>query len=130
MSHRLLIVEDDFALRKLLALWLGRTYRVEAVSTVKEALALAERGKPFDALILDISLGEPTTGIDLIKILRGYAHLEHTPALAATALTFHTDTILEAGFDALITKPYTVELLQSRVEHLLSGQGPIADDAT
>ncbi len=109
---RLLVVEDNPSIRAMLAFFLRATYGLELVGRFDDALdAAAHRG--FDLFLLDINLGEPRTGIDLLGALRQMPAYAATPAVACTSNTEpgSKEHLLASGFDAYIGKPFTDEEL-------------------
>jgi DNA-binding NarL/FixJ family response regulator len=64
--RRVLLVEDEFLMRALLEVFLGsRGFEVRGATTALEARKIASDFDP-DAMIVDISLGEGPSGLDLI----------------------------------------------------------------
>lgn len=104
----LLIVEDNPDTVSLLKYFLGPNYSLVCASTVQEALTHTETTS-FDAFLVDINLGEPETGVDLLHRLRAMPKHANKPVIACTAyaLPSNRDQLLEAGFDAYISKPFT-----------------------
>ena len=75
-TRRLLLVEDEQLTRSLISnLLVQRGFEVEACGNASEAASLARAFDP-DVMVVDISLGEGPTGIDLIHAMRNsYPHL-------------------------------------------------------
>ena len=51
---RILVVDDDAVILRVLARRLGRTYTVVALSSAERALAIIDRGMHFDAVVCDV----------------------------------------------------------------------------
>jgi len=128
-ADRLLVVEDDLALREVLA----RGLREEgfAVVTARDggtAMALADG--TFAALVLDIGLPD-TDGRDLCQALR--ARGVRAPVLFLTAADRLTDRLagFAAGGDDYLVKPFHLAELVARLRALVrrgaSGAVPKAD---
>ncbi len=124
---RLLIVEDDPAQLGMLKHMLRGHYDLTAAATFEEGLAAAQTSR-FDLLLIDINLGGPHSGIDLLKRLRQMATYRLTPALAFTA---HRElalrvSFLEQGFDGYLFKPVTKQVLLGTLEalHPISASAP------
>lgn len=70
---RILIVDDDFAIRKIVSIWLKKYGECETVENGKEAVGIFEAahkaGKPFDLICLDIMM-PVMNGIDALKSIR------------------------------------------------------------
>ena len=122
-KRSVLVVEDNPTMRSLLKRVLKTKYQVETASCVDEALRLAQE-RPFDALMLDINLGEPRTGIDLLQMLRQMPAYREVPAVACTAYWGLGDRkrLLEAGFDEYVDKPFTKEQLHEALERVFNAQ--------
>ena len=119
-KRSLLVVEDNPTMRLLMKHVLKTAYEVETASCVDEALRMAqERG--FDGLLLDIQLGEPRTGIDLLQMLRQMPAYREVPAVACTASRGPGDRerILEAGFDEYVEKPFSITQLHEALARVL-----------
>ncbi len=121
-EHRMrsvLVVEDNPAMRSLMKRMLKTAYEVETASCVDEALRMAQE-RLFDALLLDIHLGETRTGIDLLQLLRQMPAYREVPAVACTAYMGKRASALEAGFDEYVEKPFTKTQLHEALARVLS----------
>ncbi|MFJ4068598.1 CheR family methyltransferase [Pseudomonas sp. NPDC089996] len=91
---------------------------VAAYSDPTKALEAAASGD-YDVIISDI--GMPVMdGHALIKALRGYAHLRHTPAIALTGYGASADQhkSRQSGFDRHLNKPVGYDELVEAIESL------------
>ncbi len=128
---RLLIVDDDRALRDALRRTLGLAgYAVESASTGEDGLTrIAEQ--PPDAVVLDVGL-PGLSGLEACRRLR--ARGDRVPVLMLTARDAVEDRIdgLEAGADDYLVKPFDIGELKARLHALLrrvsadEGAGPLA----
>lgn len=131
MPHKLLLAEDDRAIRHALerALTL-EGYRVTAVADGVEALAHAHKSPP-DVLVLDVMM-PGIDGLQVCRVLR--AEGDRTPILMLTALVETADRIagLDAGADDYVVKPFDVEEVFARLRALLrrTGTGAPTDART
>lgn len=118
---RLLVVEDNLVNQFLLRYHLRDTFDLELVGRFDEALTAAVR-QPFDLFLLDIDLGEPRTGVELLHALRQMPAYAATPAAACTANTLPGDRerLLASGFDAYVGKPFTKEGLLDTLHTVLA----------
>jgi DNA-binding response OmpR family regulator len=118
MSHRVLVIEDDRDIARLLELHLGdEGYAVTVASDGKTGLQQA-LAKPYDIIILDLIL----PGMDGLEICRRIrTGPDYTPVLMLTARSTDVDRILglEMGADDYLTKPFNVRELLARVKALL-----------
>ncbi|AFY55247.1 CheY-like receiver domain-containing protein [Rivularia sp. PCC 7116] len=81
----------------------------------KKTLSIARKTQP-NLILLDIMLPE-TNGIDLFHDLRQDSSTRHIPIIAVTALARAEEKqrIMEAGFDAYISKPYMLEEIEELI---------------
>ena len=116
---RILVVDDDDALRDMLARSFSREgHTVTAVPDGQSALAVAA-SEPFDIVLLDVALGPGLAGHDVARELRGRRDV--VPIIMLTALDSEADIVLglEAGADDYITKPFGLAELRSRIRAVL-----------
>ncbi len=107
---RLLLVEDDDALRDALTRALRDTFEVTAVSDGNEAATLLV-GQPYDAVLSDIRL-PGMSGVELLKLVR--AHDLDVPVVLMTAQPSVETAIaaLDLGALTYIQKPFSQEQLR------------------
>ncbi len=81
----------------------------------KKTLLTAQKSQPH-LILLDIMLPE-ANGIDLFHSLKQDSSTKHIPVIAVTALARveEKQRILEAGFDAYISKPYMLEEIEELI---------------
>ncbi|HEX2492885.1 MAG TPA: response regulator transcription factor [Steroidobacter sp.] len=119
---RVLIVEDDKALRESLAAQLTDAgFNVDAAADGEEGLYCG-REYALDLAIIDLGLPK-MPGLELIKRLRGES--KAYPILILTARDRWQDKVegLQAGADDYVAKPFHVEELLARVQALLRRSG-------
>lgn len=115
---RLLLIEDDQALREILAKRLAQEgYAVDACSDGNEGLDFA-LAAPYDGIILDIML-PGIDGLTLLKHLR--ARHVASSVLLLTARDAVDDRVhgLDCGADDYLTKPFAYEELSARLRAML-----------
>ena len=129
---RLLIVDDDRAILKLLARVLHDDgYAVDTASTGEEARTLALVNE-YDGIILDLQLGD-RHGFEILQEVRRAGR--RTPVLLYSGRA-DTDSIvrgLDAGADDYVVKPVSNEELKARVRTLIrrgGGGSRIAEQVT
>ena len=111
-----LIVEDDFSIRRLLADAL-RTSETEAIEAADlHAARMAMSAARIDLLLLDLGLPDGD-GVDFIRELRAWTEL---PVLVLSARHLDRDKIaaLDAGADDYLAKPFSAGELLARVRAL------------
>jgi two-component system, OmpR family, response regulator len=119
---RLLIVDDDRAILKLLARVLQDDgYAVDSASTGEEARTLALVNE-YDGIVLDLQLGD-RHGFEILQEVRRAGR--RTPVLLYSGRA-DTDSIvrgLDAGADDYVVKPVSNEELKARVRTLIRRGG-------
>jgi DNA-binding response OmpR family regulator len=117
-AMRLLVVDDDSAILKLIARVLrDESYAIDVASTGEEARMLALVNE-YDGIILDLQLGD-RHGFEILQELRRSGR--RTPVLLYSGLS-DTETIvrgLDAGADDYVVKPVSNEELRARVRTLV-----------
>ncbi|TQS43360.1 response regulator transcription factor [Cryptosporangium phraense] len=115
---RVLVVEDDHALRDVVARALREEgYTVVTAADGSSALATVARLDPFELAVLDIGLPD-SDGRDLCQALRGRGFT--APVLFLTARGELSDRLtgFAAGGDDYLTKPFHVAELLARLRAL------------
>ena len=118
-AARVLVVEDEPAIRELLSLHLRlEGYGVVPSADGAEALRLA-RAERFDLVVLDIML-PGLDGISVLGAIRRESANQATPILMLTARREETDKVLglETGADDYLTKPFGIREFVARVRAL------------
>ena len=117
MSYRVLLVEDEAAIRKFVKINLEKEgYLVSDFPSAEEALE-AFRTQSFEIAVLDIML-EKMDGVTLLKILR-----EVYPHMAIIMLTAKSEDIdkinaFESGADDYLSKPFNPKELILRIKSI------------
>ncbi|WP_027417095.1 response regulator transcription factor [Aneurinibacillus terranovensis] len=114
MSERILIVEDEEKISRLLQLELSyEGYYVEKANTGRKGLDLALE-QSWDLILLDIMLPE-LSGTEVLRRLRKIDSL--TPVIFLTARDTIPDKVsgLDQGANDYITKPFDIEELLARI---------------
>jgi len=117
MTHRILIVDDEPAVRDLLAYNLRKAhYDVITAADGREALQVATESIP-DLILLDLMIPE-VDGLDVCRELRKTSDV---PVIMITARGEEIDRVvgLELGADDYVTKPFSVRELMARVKAVL-----------
>jgi two-component system, OmpR family, response regulator MprA len=122
MSARVLVIEDDEAILKLLRRGLAyEGYQVDTAMDGQSGLSLA-RDNPPDLVVLDLML----PGIDGLEVCRRLRAGGPVPILILTAKESINDRIqgLDVGADDYMTKPFNLDELLARARALLRRAQP------
>ena len=117
MKKRILVVEDDRALARVLSDSLTYSgFEVETVEGGPEVLTTLRTFGP-DLVLLDVMLPGPS-GFELCGLIRQRGR---TPIIMVTARDEKADKLrgLEAGADDYVTKPFDFDELKARLRALL-----------
>lgn len=123
---RILLVEDDPAVREVVALALQQEHHhVDAAGTGRLGLERFASDRP-ELVLLDVMLPE-VNGIEVCRQIR--RDDASTPILLMSARTDPIDVVvgLESGADDYITKPFEIRVLMARVHAALRRLQPITD---
>lgn len=119
-APKILVIDDDYELLKLIRLLLGRIGADTITCTDgQSALHELQRVKP-DLIILDLMLPD-VDGFQLLRIIRAQQTFADVPLLILSARV-DPEWIrkgLEGGADGYVTKPYIATNLIERVRLLL-----------
>jgi PAS domain S-box-containing protein len=110
-NQRVLIVDDDPAVRGLLGEMLPQSYEVDTARKAEEAFAHCEKN-PYDIVLLDINLKDTINGVEVHERLRD----DVLPDALIVAITAYAQTgdgehFHEIGFDGYVPKPFTKAVL-------------------
>ncbi|MGH2813496.1 MAG: response regulator [Actinomycetota bacterium] len=122
MSARILIVDDDPAIRRLLNHSLElEGYLVATASDGEEALDQLPVVDP-DVVVLDIMMPR-MNGLDVLERIRRDPDTADLPVILLTAKSAKEDVWegWQRGVDYYMTKPFDVEELLRFIEYVLSG---------
>lgn len=114
MSHRILIVDDDPSIRRLLAMTLAFAgFMTQSASTAKEGLKKGA-DEHFDLILLDLGLPDMSG----VHFLERYRVDKQTPVIVVSAIHDESDKIaaLNAGADDYVTKPFNADELIARIK--------------
>ncbi|ODT37158.1 MAG: phosphate regulon transcriptional regulatory protein PhoB [Lautropia sp. SCN 70-15] len=130
MSARILIVEDEPAIRDLLAVNLRHAgYVPMSVESAEDAQKQLDAALP-DLIVLDWML-PGQSGIDYAKRLRADPRTREVPILMLTARAQEGDKLqgFDVGADDYVTKPFSPRELLARIRALLRRAAPeVAED--
>ncbi|GAB4330154.1 MAG: hypothetical protein Kow00117_15880 [Phototrophicales bacterium] len=121
VTARVLIIDDDAALQKLVVTLLKRAgmESISALSAMEAVEELKKRPLP-DIILLDLMLPD-VSGIEFLKQMRSKPIFNDTPVIILSAVA-DPDQIregLEAGADRYLTKPYLASNLITTLQDVL-----------
>lgn len=120
MAQRILVVDDDRSIVKVISSYLERSgFQTFPAYDGEMALHQLRRERP-DLVILDLMMPN-RDGWEVTKIVRADHSLAATPIIMLTARVEDTDKIvgLELGADDYIAKPFNAQEVVARVKSLL-----------
>jgi two-component system, OmpR family, phosphate regulon response regulator PhoB len=120
---KLLIVDDETTIRKLLGEGLGDEYEIFLASDAGEAFRLAVQHRP-EVILLDIYMpGED--GVDLCKRLRDTSSTKDIPVIMMTAMNARDTRIrsFHSGADDFLAKPFDLDELNARLQSKIRRAG-------
>ena len=131
-AKKILIVEDEQAIRDMVALHLSRAgYDVLEASDCREARTVIADARP-DLALIDWMLPD-MSGLELTRMLKRDSELDDLAIIMLTARAEERDMVsgLDSGADDYITKPFSPRELLARIQAVLRrsamhGDGPIA----
>jgi len=124
---KILCVDDDPYLTDLLRYGFAREgFEVVSAATGREGLRLA-RTEPVDLVILDVNMPD-MNGFKVLAALRAFAT---TPVITLTAHNQDEDVVagFGGGADDYVTKPFSMQVLATRVKAVLRRAAPRARQA-
>src|ERR1700704_245307 len=121
MVTRVLVVDDDPAVRSAVSRALRMDYEVDEAVDGAEALA-HHASSPADPIVLDLLMPE-IGGLEVCRSLRQRG--DNVPVLVVTARDAVSDRVegLDAGADDYLVKPFAVDELRARLRALLRRTG-------
>ncbi|TFG87399.1 MAG: phosphate regulon transcriptional regulatory protein PhoB [Chromatiales bacterium] len=127
--RRILIVEDEAAIRQMIAFNLSRAgFEVDEAEDCSSARLRIADARP-DLLLVDWMLPD-SSGLELTRTLRREDANRDIPIIMLTARAEEQDKIrgLDGGVDDYITKPFSPRELLSRINAVLRRVAPPADE--
>ena len=107
--ERIIVVDDDLNMTKLLNVMLKSDYEVDVAHSVEAALQNFKT-QDYDAVIVDLNI-PPESGFELIEKVREDASKKWLPIIVLSGKEKSEDRIksLELGADDYLTKPFRIK---------------------
>ncbi len=121
MKKKILVVDDERAIRMLLEHYLDQTYDVAAKSDGLDALKWLNAGNIPDLIIADINMPH-MDGFAFVENIRASGYFMDIPIIMLSASESSTEKVkfLRLGANDYMVKPFNPEELLVRMELLLS----------
>lgn len=123
-AHRIkiLIVDDDFSSRRLLARFICNEwpFKILEAQEGSEALRIILKESP-NLVLLDMKMPF-MSGLEVLKTMRGSSRMSSTPVIACTAVDDKTEVseILKYGINDYIIKPVDRKTLLKKIANLFN----------
>jgi DNA-binding response OmpR family regulator len=119
---RILIIDDDKSLRKMLRFRLKDSYEVLDTASPEEGLMLALQHKP-DAILVDLMM-PGHTGFEVCQTIAALSFTELIPVfvISGAPKTLYKDFCYTLGAKGYFEKPIDFDSLQSRLTAILSNR--------
>ena len=115
----ILVADDEPLNQSIFQEMLEGQYECKMVDDGQECLESVETRLP-DLILLDVAMPR-LDGTTVCKKLKKDQHTRHIPIILVSAYASENDkkSGLAAGADDYVTKPFDIDDLQQRIEHLL-----------
>lgn len=117
-----LVIDDNADIREFIHYLLKDSYKVIQAADGNQGLKLAEKFIP-DIIISDVMM-PVMDGLEFCKRLKENISICHIPVILLTACSLDEQRVsgYESGADSYISKPFSAELLLSRVANLIQNR--------
>ncbi|MEX6689922.1 response regulator [Danxiaibacter flavus] len=125
--NKILIVEDNAELREFIKMCLVPYYEFLETSNGKQGWEIAVTEIP-DLIVTDVMMPE-MDGNQFCRKLKNDERTSHIPVIMLTAKIAVEQQLegLESGVDLYLTKPFSVQILQSYINNLLKSREAIRE---
>jgi len=125
--HKLLIIDDDEQMRKVLRFRLKNSYEIIETGSPEEALALALKEKP-DAILLDLMMPK-YSGFEVCQTISSLSFTSHIPIVIVSgeSSAMYKEFCESLGAKDYLQKPVDFETLQKKLTKLI-GAGENRND--
>lgn len=123
-APKILVVDDSYTLRQLVALSLSRArYRVEQAKDGLDAIHQLERGLECDLMIVDIEMPR-MDGFELLRLLKNHPSWAKIPVVMLTSRSSqkHRNLATELGVIDYFTKPYNEAKFLEKIATILASK--------
>ncbi|WP_018414928.1 response regulator [Teredinibacter turnerae] len=116
--NRILIVDDDGFMRKVLVRAVSNRFEVETAADGQDGIAKAQSWKP-DLILLDVEM-PGRNGYEVCDFLKHQDATAHIPVIFLSSLSSVRERMLgfEVGADDFLVKPCSAELLNAKLDKM------------
>jgi two-component system, NtrC family, sensor kinase len=116
---RILVLDDDPAISRLYALWLGSAHEITVMNTASDALARIQAGERFDTVVCDVHM-PAMSGFELHAAIQRVEPEQARRVVFVTAgLLPEERAILPTIRNHLLIKPFGIDELREVVNGFL-----------
>jgi CheY-like chemotaxis protein len=126
-AKRVLIADDDAAIRRLLQLALAERFEISLAEDGIQALDLLRNSAPFACVVLDVTMPYKG-GLEVLREMRSDSALAEIPVVVLTAHEpAHVgNELTDAGLVLYVNKPFDRKILRQLVCELTGVEGTAA----
>lgn len=121
-SPTVLVIDDNADIRNYVKALLASEYRVLDAAEGTEGIRLAMKHVP-DVVVLDVMM-PGMDGVECCRRLKGELQTCHIPVILLTACSLDEQRVqgYDGGADSYISKPFSSQLLLSRIRNLIANR--------
>jgi len=125
MPYGSVLIVDDIDTNLFVAMRFMEPYklRIDTANSGPEAIEIVKSGKVYDVIFMDHMMPE-MDGIEATGHIREHGYTNPIVALTANAMSGQAEMFLENGFDAFISKPIDIRLLDKILLELIRDKQP------
>lgn len=120
MKKKLLLIDDKQEFRRLTKIILSKDFEITTAENGMQALISMQKGAIPDLIVCDVNMPE-LDGEQFVKQLKASGMFQHIPIIMLSSNDKSADKIslMKAGADDYLTKPYNPEELMLRINYKL-----------
>lgn len=119
MKKKILIVDDDVSMRKLLSFFLSKNYEVVTYENGYDALAYLQENDEPDLAIVDVNMPK-LGGYEFLQNIKTSEALSKLPVIILSVVDSSAERVkfLKAGAEDFLVKPFNPEELELKIEKI------------
>lgn len=121
MKKNILVVDDEFSMRKLLTYFLSKDYNVITFENGFDALSYLQENDLPDLAIVDINMPK-VNGFEFLQNVKSSLKLKAMPVVILSMVDSSSERVkfLKAGAEDFLIKPFNPEELELKVSKLFA----------